>query len=356
MKTKLQTFLIMIVILASMHLAEAKENTAIVVEYIYFPQCPSCPGHLYEAKKVDYLVYKIEKEYGDQVRVEWIDATTPQGAELLKKYNIAEAPSIVINGELLISGDQITWENIKFILDGYLVGYALPYVNRKILNVTVPLIVVSGLVDGVNPCAFALLIFFLSFLYGAHRARASIFKIGSAYILSLFATYLAVGAGLLRTATFFGIEHAFSQLGIVLMIIFGLFNLKESLTQSGLPLRFPEKIMQRVRNLVKMATLPAASASGGLVSLCTFHCSGGIYIGILSLLAAQTTYIEGLAYLSLYNTMMISPLILILLLTSNRRALTTINRWNVQNRRKVKMLSGVFMIMLGILTLYLITA
>jgi cytochrome c biogenesis protein CcdA len=200
------------------------------------------------------------------------------------------------------------------------------------------------------------LIFFLSFLYGAHRARRSIFKIGSAYILSLFATYLAVGAGLLQTATFFGVEHAFTQLGIVLMIIFGLFNLKESITQRSLPLRLPEKIMQKARGLVKVATLPAAVALGGLVSLCTFHCSGGIYIGILALLAAQSTYMEGLAYLSLYNTMMISPLILILLLTSNRRTLAAINRWNLQNRRKVKMLSGAFMITLGIFTLYMITA
>lgn len=122
---KLQLLLFMM-LLASIHIAETEQNNVIVLEYIYFRHCQSCPSYLYRDERMDSLLYKIKKEYGDKVRIEWIDATIPKGAKVLKKYNITESHSIVINGEYLISGDQITWRNIKQILDSYLTGSALP--------------------------------------------------------------------------------------------------------------------------------------------------------------------------------------------------------------------------------------
>jgi len=349
MKFCRSVFLIILFMSTVVVAADAKD--VVVVEYFYFPPCPCGPGHVHEPTETDRLVMSISSQYQDQVRVEYIDVTI-EGSDLLKKYNITEFPSIVINREYLISGEEITWEKLKLVIDGYLTGSYLPPEKRGSLAITTPLIILSGLLDGVNPCAFALLIFFLSFLYSVHKTRQDIFKIGTMYILSLFGTYSAIGLGLLRTVTFFGVEHMFSQIGVILIALLGLIDIKESLLPGGFSLKFPEKAYPTVRNLVEKATISAALVLGGLVGLCEFPCSGGIYVGILALLAIRTTFWGGLAYLILYNLMFILPLIVILLFGSNRRVLAKMSRWNIGKRRRMKLISGVFMIAIGLLTWY----
>ena len=41
----------------------------------------------------------------------------------------------------------------------------------------IPLLLITGLFDGINPCAFAVLLFFIAFLYTIHRTKTHILKI-----------------------------------------------------------------------------------------------------------------------------------------------------------------------------------
>ena len=56
----------------------------------------------------------------------------------------------------------------------------------------------AALIDGVNPCAFATIIFFLSYLHIARRSRREILQVGAAFIIGVFVTYFAMGAGLIQ--------------------------------------------------------------------------------------------------------------------------------------------------------------
>ena len=56
----------------------------------------------------------------------------------------------------------------------------------------------AGLVDGLNPCAFATLIFLVSYLAFVGRERREVLLVGLAFSLSVFVTYFLVGLGLLR--------------------------------------------------------------------------------------------------------------------------------------------------------------
>ncbi|MGF1655598.1 MAG: hypothetical protein ACFCU3_01325 [Verrucomicrobiales bacterium] len=55
------------------------------------------------------------------------------------------------------------------------------------------LVVAAGLLDGLNPCAFATIIFLLSYLQVARKSGREILQIGVAYILGVFCTYFALG-------------------------------------------------------------------------------------------------------------------------------------------------------------------
>ncbi|MFQ6616584.1 MAG: cytochrome c biogenesis protein CcdA, partial [Fidelibacterota bacterium] len=145
-----------------------------------------------------------------------------------------------------------------------------------------------------------------------------------------------------------GTPHLMARLGSGLLIALGLVNVKDyfwygrwfTLSPSG-------KLHEASTKWLKRATLPATAVGGFLVGLCTFPCSGGIYVAVLGLLSAKTTYWAGFGYLLLYNLMFVVPLIAILAGFSNRRALGRLSRWEVSRKREVKLVTGLVMIALG---------
>ncbi len=56
----------------------------------------------------------------------------------------------------------------------------------------------AGLLDGINPCAFATIIFLLSYLQVTRRSSTQILAVGGAFILGVFLTYFALGLGLVE--------------------------------------------------------------------------------------------------------------------------------------------------------------
>src|SRR3989304_1392501 len=60
-----------------------------------------------------------------------------------------------------------------------------------------PLVLATGLLDGLNPCAFAVLLFFVSFLYAVRAPRAEVLRMGGIYAYAVFLVYFLLGLGIL---------------------------------------------------------------------------------------------------------------------------------------------------------------
>jgi cytochrome c biogenesis protein CcdA len=69
-------------------------------------------------------------------------------------------------------------------------------VDRRYENITMSIVLIGGLLDGINPCAFATIIFFLSYLQVARRTPREMLMVGAAFILAVFLAYLAAGLAL----------------------------------------------------------------------------------------------------------------------------------------------------------------
>src|SRR3990172_8643180 len=169
-------------------------------------------------------------------------------------------------------------------------------------KITLPTVVVAGVVDGINPCAFTVLLLFITALLttlkageqGVSRVRARLLGMGSIYIAAVFLTYLALGVGLLKSLDIFTRQHLPARLGALLAVLFGLWMVKDFfLPDWGIRLQAPGKIGQIARQSAKKATVPAMVVGGFLIGLCTVPCSGAVYLGVLSLLALQPTALLG---------------------------------------------------------------
>lgn len=216
------------------------------------------------------------------------------------------------------------------------------------LKELLPLVLWTGLFDGINPCAFAVLLFFLAFMFTLQRARAEMLLMGGVYISMIYLAYFGIGLGLLGAIVISGAPHLMAQIGSWLLIGLGLVNVKDYFWYGRwFSLSVPQIGHEKIFDWLKRATLPATAIAGFLVGLCTFPCSGGIYVAVLGLLSTKTTYWAGFSYLLLYNVMFVLPLIVLLLALGNRRAVGALSRWEAQNKRALKLGTGVVMILLG---------
>jgi cytochrome c biogenesis protein CcdA len=218
----------------------------------------------------------------------------------------------------------------------------------------VPLIVSTGFLDGLNPCAFAVLLFFIAFLFTIKRTKRSVWKMGIVYIFAIFLAYLLIGLGLLKAFIFSGAPHLMAKIGAYLLIILGLINLSNFLLPKNkkIKLGVPGFSKKYIKSWLYRATLPAAFISGFLVGLCTFPCSGGMYVAIIGLLAAKTTYVQGLIYLIIYNIFFVVPLLIILIAASSKKMSENIMKWESSQSKLIKLILGVIMILLGLAILY----
>lgn len=211
-----------------------------------------------------------------------------------------------------------------------------------------PLVAIAGFLDGIHPCAIAILIFFITFLLTLRKSFKNILGLGIVYIFVIFLTYLTIGVGLLSGMMIFGRHHFFAELGSGLLIFLGLLNLKNYFfPQFKLGIKIPRISNEKIKEYLQKATLPTVILAAFLVGLCSVPCSGGIYAAITALLASKTTFLTGFLYLLLYNLMFVTPLIILLVLAANPYTLVKFGEWQQKYRKTQKLVMGLFMIILG---------
>ncbi|MBI4714313.1 hypothetical protein HY771_03980 [Candidatus Uhrbacteria bacterium] len=218
------------------------------------------------------------------------------------------------------------------------------------------LISTSAFLDGLNPCAFAVLLFFIAFLFTMRKTRRTVWKMGTVYILAIYLAYLLIGVGLAQAFLLTGSPHLMARIGSYLVIALGILHLIGTLfPKFPIHLRIPLDTKATLEHWMYRATLPASFIGGFLVGLCTFPCSGGIYVAIIGMLANQTTATGGFFWMLWYNVMFVAPLIILLLIASNPRVTERMQLLERAESKYVKLIIGGFMVFLGALILIFFT-
>lgn len=224
----------------------------------------------------------------------------------------------------------------------------VPYESAAFGGLTVPVVLGSGLADGFNPCAFALLVLFATYtltLVNAvtadgvptPAARRTLLDAGSLYVGAVLITYFLIGLGLFGFLAWLGQDHLVARGASVLALVMALWMLKDVfLPGVGPAMMAPSATHGWMNRAVQRGGLGGMLLAGVLVGICTVPCAGAIYLEIVAVLHASGGGPVGLALLALYNIAFILPLLGFLLLVSDRRVLGALGRWNRHNGSAVK--------------------
>jgi len=225
-------------------------------------------------------------------------------------------------------------------------------------TLTLPLVITAGLIDGFNPCAFAVLLLFITFTMGMLQFqtdyRYGLMKVGLIYISGIFVTYVLIGIGFLSAISFFSTTHAVGKAAGLISIILGVIVMKDYFIPGSTLLTIPQSMHTSINNWIKRTRVPGIFGAGVLVGLCTVPCSDGIYLAVIGLLSLQSTLAQGILYLLLYNLMLIVPLVAVLLASTNRAVVDKMIAWQSRNKMRMKLLMGSFMVAMGFVILEII--
>lgn len=211
-------------------------------------------------------------------------------------------------------------------------------------------VVLAGLVDGLNPCAIAVLLVFVSATLlavgatmegGLGERRRALFRGGAAYVAGMFITYLLIGLGLMGFAGILRQDHVGTKIFALVAIAWSLLALQEALLpELGERLRMPPMLHSSAQRWVGRASLPGLFVAGSLIGLCTVPCSGNVYLAVLALLSSRSDLAEAFGYLVVYNLAFVVPLVVLLGAAATPIAMRSLARWQLHNRASLKLALG----------------
>jgi cytochrome c biogenesis protein CcdA len=314
------------------HVEETAGAARVRLTYYSTPGCRSCERFL------DEEVPRLERELGIAIDVVRRDVLAADGYEDYARAaaplgtTVRAIPGLLVGSGVLLQGDEEIGARLASVLADA-VGTApaaaatspappaSPHGAPASALALLP-VLAGGLLDGVNPCAFTTLVFLIASLAAAGRDRRQVLLIGVMFTLAVFATYFAVGLGLLsalRAAVAFPlVARIIRWLLVAVLAVLATLSARDAVLaargrEGDMALQLPDALKRRIRASIRSrvgstALAAAALGLGFVVSVFEFACTGQVYLPTLAYLA-RSGDARAVPLLAAYNVAFIAPLV-----------------------------------------------
>jgi len=317
------------------------ERPPIHLAYFYQPGCQECD-------RVQLALNYLKRKYPQLVVCAFnVREQAPLCEKLCERAGVPvgkrlTAPAVFVGDEALV-GDEVHTRSLEELLARYARTGAAPLcqgweaasaetaasIVERFRSFGLFTIMGAGLVDGLNPCAFATLVFFISYLTFMGRRGREVLAAGSAFTLGVFLTYLGVGFGVLKFLAALpflsGISRWVYGLTAVLCLALAAGSLHDWWQArrgrlDEMRLKLPTRLRRWINRTVRegaglRAFVPVTFVTGIVISLIELACTGQVYLPtILFVLGVPELRLQAGLYLLLYNLMFILPLVVVFVL------------------------------------------
>ena len=370
MMRKVIFFLLILLIIPAFSFAQKK----VTVTLFYSNHCKACYGVRKE------VIPQMEEKYKENVVSQELNTSEDVDSlnlliSLTKQFSLKKAlvPSILVGDTFLVGGKEIE-ENLDLAIKVALKAEKSPisFLKTDLIDFfkkfSVFTVIGNGLIDGINPCAFAVIVFFISFLGVYGYKKAEIIYVGTFYCLAVFITYLLIGLGFFNF--FYSLEQTyliikafyyFVALFCFLMAIAALYDyykFKKTGRSEEAILQLPKFLKKRINVVIGSRMREkkggvwglciSSFVVGFLVSLLEAVCTGQVYLPTIVFILKNTDLkLKAATYLFLYNFMFILPLIVIFLLSLVGVSSARFNDFLKKNLGRIKILMALVFFCLG---------
>ena len=313
------------------------DDRAIYITYFHKRGCQKCvrASAILKQLKTKYPQIIVELKYAKESR-ELLEA---MGALYeLPEVKRLTTPAVFIGDEYLL--DELDEKRLEMVIQEYLqtgVASRLPQAEVKMgtasdeivrrFNAFGTLAVAgAGLLDGINPCAFATIVFFISYMSLVGRGRKEMLVAGGAFAAAVFVTYLLLGMGLLKFLSFLNefsvvakcvyLLAAIGTFVLAFLSLYDAYKAKQGKVKE-ITLQLPKSLKQRIHKVIREQTRTSGVIIGALVigfaiSALELVCTGQVYLPTITfVMGVEGMRGHALMYLILYNLMFIVPLVMV---------------------------------------------
>ncbi len=311
----------------------------IYVAYFYQTGCKECARSetdlAYLQDKYPQIIIEEFNIYDEAGLANWL-------AERVNRVEDLHTPAIFIGDDAWIGEEEIRPQTIEPVLENLLETGSPRFWNEynpeqggqtlmeRFQKLGWVAVLLAGLVDGLNPCAFATIIFFVSYLALRQYKGKQILLTGASFTLGVFLAYLVVGLGFYKV-----LDLVKEYMSILSKIVYGLtalfclvlavLSIRDYFkTRHGdlddMALKLPEPLRKRINATVREGRKSSsyyisAFVVGLIVSILELACTGQIYLPvIISMSTLPELRSKAVLFLVLYNLMFIVPLIVVFIL------------------------------------------
>jgi cytochrome c biogenesis protein CcdA len=221
----------------------------------------------------------------------------------------------------------------------------------------------AGLINGLNPCAFVTIVFFLSYLAFMGRRGRDVLIVGAMFTLGVFAAYLLAGLGLNQLMEpLAGVQVALKRwvfgftallcLALAGISVYDYIKARQGKTDE-MKLKLSLNLRRRVNKVIRegarmRAFYLVAFGVGAIVSLIQLTCTSPIYLGIIFLINdVPEMQTNAYLYLLLYNLAYIVPLVVIFLLAYFGTSSEQLGNFITERTAAIKLLTVVVFLVLA---------
>lgn len=319
------------------------DDGALEIGVVYSSSCPSCAPVLAKLNS-------LKAKYGARIRRYVWDTSINDSSmleevdELYSAYNSGDSNEsvYVFVGDIVLAGKDRILRDLEEVVAG-LVDSVTP--ERKLLRIhregyqktekrgwdrlSMAGVILAGLADGINPCAFAVIVFFVSLMGVLKKSRRDILIIGIVYTAAVFVTYSMIGVGLFE---FLRTLQGYSLAAVILFyvifgitILFGVLSVYDAVMykisgkSKDIVLQLPGWMKKKIHDIMRDKLRASSLVFGGIllgfvVALLEFPCTGQVYLPTIKIMVGQGSGV-GYLLLGLYNLMFIIPLIIVFIAT-----------------------------------------
>lgn len=213
---------------------------------------------------------------------------------------------------------------------------------------TLSVVIITALIDAINPCAIGVLVLLLATLIKMSNNKRKLIVVGGIYILAVFTTYLLTGLGLFYFIQILGVAHIISYIVAGLILILGCIELRDAFAKKPL-LAISTGHAKKITQMMHKISIPGSILLGAFVAIVELPCTGGPYLAITTLLAKEGFSMYIFSLLVLYNFIFVLPLILILLLVLFGANVQKIQAWKNTEKKHMRIAIGTILLVLGLL-------
>ncbi|XJZ28054.1 cytochrome c biogenesis CcdA family protein [Bacillota bacterium Lsc_1132] len=212
------------------------------------------------------------------------------------------------------------------------------------------LMLVAGILDGFNPCAFSTLLLWVGFLlnrFGTEiennkniaEQRRNILSYAFIYAFGIFFIYFLLGLGIIEFLRFSSIQtRLLLQILAVTVVVMGVLMIRDSFfNQSKAIIKMPVFLHPLYKKFRKPASKFASFISGIVIGICSVPCGGAIYMAVLIIIQSKSFAVK-YPLLFIYNIGFILPVVLLALLLSNKKLLQKLSQDFIMVRKRLRIL------------------